>query len=130
MKYIDLFKKLDCIYKRYELQYRAKINALINEIADTQTNIQHINKNCFIVRFSVVHKHNIFDVSFYNWKQQAIQLQKLIENRPINECITFLQSIYENDNKGTQICRYKHKNEILCFDKEFLNLILIQIINL
>ena len=122
--YKEYFAILDKAYKAKEVEYRAKINVLINDIANEQENIQRINNNCFIIRFSTLQRNNIFDVTFHDWKEQARQLQKLIEKQPITEIISFIQSIYNNNEKNTDICRYRYKNECICFNKEYLQRIL------
>ena len=122
--YKQYFAILDKAYKAKEIEYLAKINALTNEIANEQQNIQRINNNCFIISFSALQRTNIFDVTFHNWKEQARQLQKLIEKQPIIQIIPFIQSIYNNNEKNTDICRYKYKNEYIRFNKDYLQRIL------
>lgn len=122
--YKEYFAILDKAYKAKSIEYLAKINALINDIANEQENIQRINNNCFIISFSTLVRNNIFDVTFHNWREQAKQLQTLIEKQPITEIITFIQSIYNNKEKNTDICRYRYKNECICFNKEYLQRIL------
>lgn len=122
--YKEYFAILDKAYKAKEIEYRAKINALTNEIANEQQNIQRINNNCFIISFSALQRNNIFDVTFHDWKEQARQLQTLIEKQPIIQIIPFIQSIYNNNEKNTDICRYRYKNEYICFNKEYLQRIL------
>ena len=122
--YKEYFAILDKAYKAKSIEYLAKINALINDIANEQKNIQRINNNCFIISFSTLVRNNIFDVTFHDWKEQARQLQTLIEKQPITEIISFIQSIYNNNEKNTVICRYRYKNEYICFNKEYLQRIL------
>jgi hypothetical protein len=122
--YKEYFAILDRQYKAKSTEYLAKINALFNDIANEQQNIQRINNNCFIISFSALQRNNIFDVTFHNWKEQARQLQKLIEKRPIAEIITFIQSIYNRKDKDTDICRYGYKNECICFNALFIQRIL------
>lgn len=122
--YKQYFAILDRTYKAKSIEYLAKINTLINDIANEQDNIQRINNNCFIVRFSVLQRNNIFDVTFHNWNEQAKILQKLIEQRPITQVITFIQSIYNRKDKNTDICRYGYKNECICFNALFIQRIL------
>ena len=122
--YKEYFAILDKAYKAKEVEYRAKINVLFNDIANEQKNIQRINNNCFIISFSTLVRNNIFDITFHNWREQAKQLQTLIEKQPITEIISFIQSIYNNNEKNTDICRYRYKNEYICFNKEYLQRIL------
>ena len=122
--YKEYFAIIDKAYKAKSIEYLAKINALINDIANEQENIQRINNNCFIISFSTLQRNNIFDVTFHDWKEQARQLQKLIEKRPMTEVISFIQSIYNNKDKKTDVCRYGCKNECICFNKEYLQRIL------
>ena len=122
--YKEYFAILDKAYKAKEIEYRAKINALFNDIANEQENIQRINNNCFIISFSTLQRTNIFDVTFHDWKEQARQLQKLIEKRPITEIISFIQSIYNTKDKKIDICRYGYKNECICFNALFIQRIL------
>lgn len=122
--YKQYFAILDRAYKAKSTEYLAKINALMNDIANEQEDIQRINDNCFIISFSTLQRNNIFDVTFHNWNEQAKILQKLIEQRPITEVITFIQSIYNRKDKNTDICRYKYKNDCICFNALFLQRIL------
>lgn len=122
--YKQYFGILDKTYKAKSIEYLAKINALINDIANEQQDIQRINDNCFIVRFSALQRNNIFDVTFHNWNEQAKILQKLIEQQPITQVITFIQSIYNRKDKNTDICRYGYKNECICFNALFIQRIL------
>lgn len=122
--YKQYFAILDRIYKAKSIEYLAKINALINDIANEQQDIQRINDNCFIVRFSALQRNNIFDVTFHNWNEQAKILQKLIEQRPMTQVIIFIQSIYNRKDKNTDICRYGYKNECICFNALFIQRIL------
>lgn len=122
--YKQYFAILDRTYKAKSIEYLAKINALINDIANEQQDIQRINDNCFIVRFSALQRNNIFDVTFHNWNEQAKILQKLIEQRPMTQVIIFIQSIYNRKDKNTDICRYGYKNECICFNALFIQRIL------
>ena len=122
--YKQYFAILDKVYKAKSTEYLAKINALINDIANEQENIQRINNNCFIIRFSTLQRTNIFDVTFHDWKEQARQLQKLIEKRPMTEIITFIESIYSTKDKKIDICRYGCKNDCICFNALFIQRIL------
>lgn len=122
--YKQYFAILDRTYKAKSIEYLAKINALINDIANEQQDIQRINDNCFIVRFSALQRNNIFDVTFHNWNEQAKILQKLIEQRPMTQVIIFIQSIYNRKDKNTDICRYRYKNECICFNALFIQRIL------
>ena len=125
--YKQYFAILDKAYKAKSTEYLAKINVLINDIANEQENIQRINDNCFIISFATLQRTNIFDVTFHDWKEQARQLQKLIEKRPMAQIIPFIQSIYDNKDKKIDICRYGCKNECICFNPLFIQRILEQI---
>lgn len=125
--YKEYFAILDKAYKAKSIEYLNEINALINDIANEQKDIQRINDSCFIISFSTLQRNNIFDVTFHDWKEQARQLQKLIEKRPMAQIIPFIQTIYDNKDKKTDVCRYKYKNECICFNALFIQRILEQI---
>lgn len=124
ISYKEYFAILDKAYKAKSIEYLNEINALINDIAKEQKDIQRINDNCFIIRFSALQRNNIFDVTFNSWSEQAKQLQKLIAKRPMTEIITFIQSIYDNKDKKTDVCRYGYKNDCICFNALFIQRIL------
>lgn len=123
--YKEYFENILLDIQQKEVDFRTKINDIINEIVSTQTDISYMNDNCYIVSFSKVICCSVFSTEYYSWKYSGKILIDILKQKNIFDIIPTIKGIYNNTTqKLPNVCYYRYKNYNQPFDKKLIELII------